>query len=123
MLIILTLYYLASQAVQALPIPANNQLDSPSCYNVRYCRTVWNIVWSCLVTIFACTWIAIHPNIPSLDERLFTIALRRLKIMVMALLAPELVIMWSIRQWLVAHRLAKKYQSAFVAVTDTQANP
>ena len=26
-------------------------------------RSLWNIIWSCLVMIFACTWAAVHPNI------------------------------------------------------------
>lgn len=34
------------------------------CDTLGRCRTIWNIIWSCLVTIFACVWVAIHPNIP-----------------------------------------------------------
>ena len=28
-------------------------------------RTRFNIIWTCVSTIFICTWVAIHPNIPT----------------------------------------------------------
>lgn len=34
------------------------------CDTLGHCRTVWNITWSCLITIFVCIWVAVHPNIP-----------------------------------------------------------
>ena len=27
-------------------------------------RTRFDIVWTCVTTLFICTWVAIHPNIP-----------------------------------------------------------
>ncbi|KAK7440612.1 hypothetical protein VKT23_016960 [Stygiomarasmius scandens] len=59
--------------------------------------------------MFACTWVSIHPNIPGLDEGRPTKFLRRLGITIVALLAPELVVIWALRQWLVSRRLAKEY--------------
>lgn len=41
--------------------------------------------------------------------------LRRVQFMVMALIAPELVVVWAMRQWLVAHRLAQKYKGVFIS--------
>ncbi|KAG6914158.1 hypothetical protein DXG01_002010 [Tephrocybe rancida] len=70
-------------------------------------RSISSIVWSCLTTIFACTWIAIHPNIPRSNERPI---FRRLKIFVMALVAPELIVLWALRQWLSSRKLAHKYK-------------
>lgn len=69
-------------------------------------RSIYDIIWSCLTTIFACTWIAIHPNIPHASEKLI---LRRLKTFALALIAPELIVLWAIRQWLASRRLARKY--------------
>jgi hypothetical protein len=66
------------------------------------------------VTIFTCTWIAIHPNIPGPDEKWTTVGLRRLGIMGAALMAPELVIAWAVRQWMVSVRLMKKYEGVFI---------
>ena len=77
-------------------------------------RTIWSIIWSCLVTIFACTWVAVHPNIPDPDEKWHTVASRRVGITFMALIAPELVIMWAMRQLVSARKLAKQYESEFI---------
>ena len=77
-------------------------------------RTRWNIIWSCLTTVFACTWVAIHPNIPDPDEKWIVVTARRVKIMMMALIAPELAMCWAVTQWINARYFAKKYQSEFI---------
>ncbi|KAG0702520.1 hypothetical protein DFH29DRAFT_851407 [Suillus ampliporus] len=71
-------------------------------------RSLWSIIWSCAATLFACTWTAIHPNIPGMNEGKFAIISRRLSIMIIALIAPELMITWAVRQffsaqWTVTH--------------------
>ncbi|KDQ59713.1 hypothetical protein JAAARDRAFT_175201 [Jaapia argillacea MUCL 33604] len=78
-----------------------------SCNGIEDCRTVWTIVWSCLVTVMACTWVAIHLNIPSPSEDLANRTLRRIGIMMMAVVLPEFVVGWAARQYIVAGRLAK----------------
>jgi len=95
--------------VQALPIPAND-ITSEHCNDLQHCRTIWNIIWSCLATLFACTWTAVHPNIPSPDDTWVVIAFRRFKIVLLALIAPEFVIVWAIRQRLVGRGIAKDLQ-------------
>ncbi|KAF8331739.1 uncharacterized protein EI90DRAFT_2819705, partial [Cantharellus anzutake] len=35
------------------------------------CRTMWGIVYSCLLTVFACIWTAVHPNPPKHHFRAF----------------------------------------------------
>ncbi|TDL15014.1 hypothetical protein BD410DRAFT_685404, partial [Rickenella mellea] len=79
--------------------------------DINNCRTTSDILWSCLTTIISCTWVAIHPNVPAPYESTFEIGLRRFGIVIMALIAPELVIIWAMRQWLVSRRLARKHQS------------
>ncbi|TDL15019.1 hypothetical protein BD410DRAFT_856986 [Rickenella mellea] len=74
-------------------------------------RTVSDIVWSCLTTIFLCTWVAIHPNIPAPYESSLEIGLRRLGIVIMALIAPEIIILLAMRQWIASRRLAKEHHS------------
>jgi hypothetical protein len=50
-------------------------------------------------TLFACTWTAIHPNIPGVDEgKVIIIISRCLFIMV----PPELIITWAVRQFFLA---------------------
>ena len=62
-------------------------------------RTVWDILWSCLATTFAVTWVSVHPNVPFLEETSWMVLKRRMFLMVLALLAPEVMIMWAFKQW------------------------
>src|ERR1700691_4954496 len=104
--------YLAGQGVGALPVP-NLDRRSTSSSDQPHFRTTWNIVSSCVAIIFSCIWVALHPNIPSPGDSPLRIALRRAKLMVMALIAPELIVLWAMRQWLVSRRLADKYRGVF----------
>ena len=74
------------------------------------------------MTIFGCTWVAVHPNIADAEEKRFMAGLRRLKLMAMAVIAPEMVILWALRQWLAARKLAKKYKSVFIFSSGISSN-
>ena len=80
-------------------------------------RTKIGIIWSCLVTIFSCTWVAAHPNIPGPNAKWWLIFLRRVRLMVVALLGPEAVIFWSMQQWITAYKVGHKYRCMFIPVT------
>ncbi|KAK0436660.1 uncharacterized protein EV420DRAFT_235105 [Desarmillaria tabescens] len=74
-------------------------------------RTVWSILWSCTATIFACTWVSVHPNVPGpklIAHGWFVRGMQRLKLMLLAIFCPEAMIIWAFRQWFVA-RSAKHY--------------
>lgn len=84
-------------------------------------RTAWDIILSCVVTVFACAWMAIHPNssypnangkqhLKTWKERLYTIRLpyERVLIFVLLIIFPEFVLAWAIKQCLVAKSFAKK---------------
>ncbi|KAG2111835.1 hypothetical protein DEU56DRAFT_896527 [Suillus clintonianus] len=86
--------------------------DSP-CSNST--RTLWNILLSCGLTLFACTWTAIHTNIPGMEESRVAITSRRVFLMVAALIAPELMITWATRQFFSARATAKKFNNEFGA--------
>ena len=73
-------------------------------------RSIWNILWSCLATIFACSWVSVHPNIPSPIEPWWRVFLRRLELMFWAVVSPELIITWAFRQWSSTRRLEKLYR-------------
>ena len=62
-------------------------------------RTVLDILWSCLATTFAVTWVSVHPNVPFLEETSWMVLKRRMFLMLLALLAPEVMIMWAFKQW------------------------
>ncbi|KAK0239705.1 hypothetical protein EDD85DRAFT_949543 [Armillaria nabsnona] len=70
-------------------------------------RTLSNIVWSCLATVFACTWLAVHPNVPGrvITNRTIPFAIERMKIMVVAILAPEVIVAWAAEQFIVAWKV------------------
>ena len=79
------------------PCPSSNQ------------RSTWDIVWSCFATIFACSWVSVHPNVPGRTENGLLIAIHRVKSMFWALIAPEFVITWAAIQYFGAKRVQKKY--------------
>ncbi len=107
------IYHLARQAhVHALPVQAATHqtfANAISCGDLEHCRTISSIVSSCLATIFACTWVAIHPNIPGPDEGAVAVTARRAAVMFVALIAPELVVMWAIKNWTAARKLKTEY--------------
>ncbi|KAF9473981.1 hypothetical protein BDN70DRAFT_885346 [Pholiota conissans] len=72
-------------------------------------RTVNDIIISCFATIFACTWSAIHPNIPALTDCWWTRFKRQVTIMICALLAPELITMWALMQRVGAREIMETY--------------
>ncbi|KAG1752054.1 hypothetical protein EDB19DRAFT_1824460 [Suillus lakei] len=71
-----------------------------NCHNTKSSRS---IIASCFVTLFACTWTA--------EERTFATDLRRLCLMLVALIAPELVIAWALRQSLAARDIERDCRS------------
>ncbi|KDR77170.1 hypothetical protein GALMADRAFT_155817 [Galerina marginata CBS 339.88] len=117
MLLILGIGYLFHKTIQAAPVSESSLLDNnpPNLSFLSQClcpgpqRSVWDILWSCLATIFACTWLSVHPNIPPPGETWWKIGLRRLELMFWALIAPELIILWAMRQWQGARILAGNY--------------
>jgi hypothetical protein len=85
--------------------------DSSSCHT----RTLLDILSSCGLTLFACTWTAIHPDISDEDKGIVAIAFRRLLLMVMAFLAPEIMVAWAAWQFLCARQVAKDFNDVFGA--------
>ena len=85
-------------------------LNTPPCICPHIDRSIWDILWSCLATIFACSWVSIHPNIPGPNESWLRIFLRRLELMFWAVVGPETIIGWAFRQFLGARKLEKLYK-------------
>lgn len=61
-------------------------------------RSLWDILWSCLATTFACTWVSVHPNIPFHREGRASTRRWRLYLMLLCLVAPEIMILWAFKQ-------------------------
>ncbi|THU84845.1 hypothetical protein K435DRAFT_970990 [Dendrothele bispora CBS 962.96] len=115
---------------ESLPSPETSLEALNSCSDINSSRTVEKILYSCLAVVFACTWVAIHPNIPRQfmkkfdwdNEEWFTVEIadsftissarvfaQDVITMILSLLAPELIILWALRQWFAARRIAEKY--------------
>lgn len=54
-------------------------------------RGTLNLVWSCAVTVFACTWSVLHLNVPSQKDTTRTRLTRKVKWMIINLLFPEFI--------------------------------
>ena len=122
MLFLLFVYYLVQGAfIDANPIPSiyNRSLTENHCTDLSHCRTIWGIIWSCLTTVFLCTWVAVHPNVPCPKKRkennwierhlwnpLLSFAEHRIPLFVWTLFVPEYMLGWAIRQLISARKIA-----------------
>ncbi|KAI0062817.1 hypothetical protein BV25DRAFT_1825373 [Artomyces pyxidatus] len=93
--------------------------SSDVCDSISNCRTLYNIVWSSLVTILACVWTAVHRNISAPakagESRAWHVVARVLevvKIVVVTLLVPEWVLAWAVRQSLHARDVGRELEAA-----------
>ncbi|KAJ7701021.1 hypothetical protein B0H16DRAFT_765103 [Mycena metata] len=75
------------------------------------CRTLFDIVWGCLATIFACTWVALHQNVPGPHLGHFALLMRTLRMMLVTIITPEFVVGFAARQLLSARRISKEFMS------------
>ncbi|KAF8998807.1 hypothetical protein BDQ17DRAFT_1502263 [Cyathus striatus] len=73
-------------------------------------QSVLDIIWSCALTLFLCTWVSIHPNVPDPNEEGWKPLWRQLKIMYWSILAPELVLTWAFRQYMGARMIFHQYK-------------
>lgn len=120
LLVGLALLYL--RGVVARPVPASGSIEqrsflsSPSsCNELGHCRTKWNIIWSCLTTIFSCTWVALHPNIPEIrgikaaQDRISDQVL----LLLTALCTPEIIVIFALRQKVAARKLTTQHNEKY----------
>ncbi|KIK51331.1 hypothetical protein GYMLUDRAFT_234210 [Collybiopsis luxurians FD-317 M1] len=89
---------------------ATFSITNNSCIDLHQCRSLFQIIWSCVSVLIACTWVSVHPNIPAPDDNLLVIFGKRIGLMIMALIAPELLVLWAARQWYAAKQLSKEYK-------------
>ncbi|KAG2352518.1 hypothetical protein BDR07DRAFT_842582 [Suillus spraguei] len=71
---------------------------------------LWTIISSFVLTLFACTYTAIHTNISNLEASPYHNLRRQLGIMMMVLITPELIVAWAIRQWLSARQITREFK-------------
>ncbi|KAF8646098.1 hypothetical protein AX16_007385 [Volvariella volvacea WC 439] len=73
-------------------------------------RSKWELIWNCLGTIFVCTYIAIHHNMPDRNATKGRRMWQKVKTSLYALLAPEVIIAMAMRQRFAASRIAEQYR-------------
>ncbi|KAI0057722.1 hypothetical protein BV25DRAFT_1830790 [Artomyces pyxidatus] len=84
-------------------------------------RTIDNIIWSSLTTIFACVWTAIHRNIPGPSQGRKARMWEMVKIVVVTLLVPEWVVSWAVRQRTIAGHVCRVLNSEEVRSATNEA--
>ena len=108
MLLAFAVALLLKHLTEAAPLPARSDYPSAISLSPRddsitvdncHARTIWNILWSCLATTFACSWISVHPNAPFKNEGRWETLARRVFLMFFSILAPEIMVMWAFKQW------------------------
>ncbi|KAJ7752871.1 hypothetical protein B0H16DRAFT_1690892 [Mycena metata] len=76
---------------------------------INSCRTLFDIVWGCLATIFACTWVALHQNVPDPNLGWFSLLMRKLRMMLVTIIAPEVIVGFAARQFVSARWISKEF--------------
>ncbi|KAI4140097.1 MAG: hypothetical protein L6R39_005953, partial [Caloplaca ligustica] len=74
-------------------------------------RGTFDILWSCLFTIFLCTWVSLHLNVPSMQETYRHQFSRKLRWMVQAIMAPEFVLGFATGQKVEANRSVEDFKN------------
>ncbi|KAK0492436.1 hypothetical protein EDD18DRAFT_460379 [Armillaria luteobubalina] len=109
---VIVLVLLFSSNIFAEEISPKDSEDFPTCPTcLEDRRTLLSIIWSCLATIFACTWISIHPNVPGRNittRGQLACAVERMKIMITTIFAPEIIVAWAAHQFIVARKVCRK---------------
>ena len=80
--------------------PNGTKFDATEMLQPYGYRTLFQIVKSCALTIFACTWATMHPNIPSKFRY-------RAHLWIVDLIIPELLLLWAAKQYFAAWSLVK----------------
>ncbi|KAF9447774.1 hypothetical protein P691DRAFT_819538 [Macrolepiota fuliginosa MF-IS2] len=88
-------------------------------------RTLHGIVWSCLATMFACTWVAMHPSVPTPELQAGSWWPRlkcRIVLAASALIAPECMLLWAVRERILAEKIYRFYNKRFLPDTEIGAS-
>ena len=97
-LLLLLIYQVAVRAADAVSI---EEEGSPNCVDGCSTRTLFDIIWGCVSTTIICAWATLHPNIPPREGPLKA-TLRRVMLMFLTILAPEMIPAWALNQLLAA---------------------
>ena len=86
---------------------------SPPWVSSSETRGTSDILWSCLITLTACVYNALHLNIPPKNEGKIGFYLRKSEWVAIALFAPEIVLYCALTQFLEARKLVKELNKSW----------
>ncbi|KAF8656122.1 hypothetical protein AX16_002760 [Volvariella volvacea WC 439] len=122
MLGVLLILFLARTLAYPVDVPPNNPIqpafpvlnsivDAAGCIrDPRRVRSLPELLYNCFGTIAICTYIAIHPNMPDRRDSFSKKVKQKLQTTICALLAPEAVIVWAMKQNILASKIADHYK-------------
>ena len=71
-------------------------------------RGTWSLLYSCVFTLVLCVWTAIHLNVPSYHESQISQWFRKVKWVLLAIIAPELGVYTACYQYFKAKNLIRQ---------------
>ena len=71
-------------------------------------RGTWKILYSCVTTLILCVFSALHLNVGPDREPTWRWWMRKLKWVLIGVIAPEIILYTAGKQWFSAQRLCKK---------------
>ena len=74
-------------------------------------RGTLDIIWNCVSTLFLCLWSMLHLNIPAKHDTFWTKFFRKLRWLILGVLAPELPMLFAQGQWSSAKRSVGEMQA------------
>jgi hypothetical protein len=88
---------------------AEDSFTSSACSNIYNCRTPWGVIYGCIITIFACTYVSFHSDVPDRTYTLWRIRVTHICYVLVGFLVPELMVARAALQW----RWVRKNKPAF----------
>ncbi|KAJ7741657.1 hypothetical protein B0H16DRAFT_1728441 [Mycena metata] len=90
----------------------NSTVVENTCHVTSNCRTLSDILAGCFTTIFAAIWVSVYPNVLAPRQSMVKLVFRRLGLMMVAVIAPELIVYFAVRQFYAAKELVKEFAGA-----------
>jgi hypothetical protein len=91
-------------------LTAFQTIQAPAWVSSPEIRGTTTIIWSCIITLTACIFTALHLNVPANTARLPMLR-EKLKWVLIGLIAPEIVLYLASSQFLDARRLSRELTS------------
>jgi hypothetical protein len=100
--ILLLMHFLSRDVGVEQDYILGSRAPTDSCNDINNCRRLFDIIWGCATTIFAATWVSVHPNVPPPNQSWLALLWRRLKTMLVTVIAPEVMVGFATRQFVMA---------------------